>query len=374
MISTDTPRLESFFADVTGSLRVRRPVSSLLITHLLDERPAFVRAVARMSELRAVLPKPKSVAPAALAEVRATAPCDSLSREAFADPERALAYLEMRAAGRPVVLLDIGGYFAPALETLHRRFSGQILGVVEDTENGHRRYEDLDKLPCPVISVARSPLKDPEDHLVGQSVVFSTEALLRAGGGILPGRPTTVIGYGKLGSSAARLLHAKGARVTVYDTDPVRRAQALSHGFATAERLRDALRSADLVVCATGAGALAHEDFAFLREGAYLSSVTSAEDELDLGRLPATHTLAPSGAHVTRYTSPEGRSFHLCNDGNAVNFLHGAAVGPFILLVQAEILAALAALSRGDLAPGLHELSHREREAVAALWLSHFNT
>ena len=51
--------------------------------------------------------------------------------------------------------------------------------MVEDTENGLRRYLGAWKPPCPVFSVARSPLKDPEDYLVGQSVVFSAEALLR---------------------------------------------------------------------------------------------------------------------------------------------------------------------------------------------------
>lgn len=66
------------------------------------------------------------------------------------------------------------------------------------------------------------PLKDPEDFLVGQSVVFSTEALMRGRGDILHGRTALVIGFGKLGSSIARLLHAKGVQVTVFDIDPVR--------------------------------------------------------------------------------------------------------------------------------------------------------
>lgn len=72
-------------------------------------------------------------------------------------------------------MLDVGGYFAGVLDHLCAQFSGKIAGVVEDTENGHQRYAELDKLPCPVFSVARSPLKDPEDYLVGQSVVFSTD-------------------------------------------------------------------------------------------------------------------------------------------------------------------------------------------------------
>ncbi|MET4644476.1 hypothetical protein ABID95_004225 [Streptomyces atratus] len=59
--------------------------------------------------------------------------------------------------------------------------------------------------------------------------------------------------------------------------------------------------------------------------------------------------------------------------GNAVNFIPGAALVPFIFLVQAEILAAIRMLTRGDLAPGIYEVPAPDREAIAATWLSYFN-
>ncbi len=228
MESFERARLDAYFTKIIARFASDEQVTTFLITHLLAERPGFVRAVAAMSRLRAVLPKPKSVNPTARREVEQTIGVDVLSRELFTDPDAALDYFEARAAAEPIALLDVGGYFAPTLTDLRGRFSGQLFGVIEDTENGHRRYAGLDKLPCPVISVARSPLKDPEDFLVGQSVVFSTEAVMRGRGDILHGRPALVIGFGKLGSSIARLLHAKGVQITVFDIDPVRRTQALS--------------------------------------------------------------------------------------------------------------------------------------------------
>lgn len=224
--------MNAFFRKITSRYEMPEPASVLVITHLLGERPAFLRAVGRLAEVAAVLPKPKSIDARALEEVTAFLPVDGLERAAFVVPARALEYLESRAAGRRVVLLDVGGYFAPGLEHMCAGFSGQIIGVVEDTENGHQRYEALGKLPCPVFSVARSPLKDPEDYLVGQSVTFSAEALIRARGDIMHGRPAAVIGYGKLGRSVAAMLHAKHVGVTVYDCDPIRRTQALSKGSA----------------------------------------------------------------------------------------------------------------------------------------------
>jgi adenosylhomocysteinase len=365
-------RLDTYFARITSHFRPAEPPSSFLVTHLLPERPSFVRAVGAASSLRAVLPKPKSVAPAARREVESVAQCDPLSRELFGDADRSLEYFEKRAPGERLVLLDVGGYFAPTLNALWDRFSGTILGVVEDTENGHKRYAELDKHPCPVVSVARSPLKDPEDFLVGQSVVFSTEALMRGRGDILHGRPALVIGFGKLGSSIARLLHAKGVQVTVYDIDPIRRTQALSQGF-TVTRDRDrALHDAGLVLCATGSLSLRGEDFSTLRNGAYVATVTSSEDELDLAALPAVYDRSRDSEHVTRYQTT-GHYFYLLNGGNAVNFLHGASVGPLIFLVQAEILAAIRMLARGDLPAGMHEVSAVDRAVIADTWLTYFN-
>ncbi|WP_432036984.1 adenosylhomocysteinase [Streptomyces cucumeris] len=365
-------RLDAYFARIVDTFApIERP-SSFLITHLLPERPSFVGAVGKSCNLRAVLPKPKTIDAAARRAIEKTTPCETLSRELFEDADTAVEYIESRAAGEAVVLLDVGGYFAPSLDAICDQFSGRILGVVEDTENGHKRYADRDKLPCPVVSVARSPLKDPEDFLVGQSVVFSTEALMRTRGDILHGRPALVIGFGKLGSSIARLLHAKGVQVTVHDVDPVRRTQALSQGFTVARDRDVALHGAGLVLCATGAVSLRGEDFATLRNGAYVATVTSSEDELDLDGLPDVYQRTPNGEHVTRYATT-GHYFYLLNRGNAVNFLHGASVGPFIFLVQAEILAGIRMLTRGDVGHSMHEVAAADRKTIAATWLNYFN-
>jgi hypothetical protein len=72
--------VESFFRKVGND---RHPVSSLVITHLLAERPAFLRAIARVCKVVAVLPKPKSVDDGALRLVQAVMPVDSLDRQRF---------------------------------------------------------------------------------------------------------------------------------------------------------------------------------------------------------------------------------------------------------------------------------------------------
>jgi adenosylhomocysteinase len=197
--------------------------------------------------------------------------------------------------------------------------------------------------------------------------------LIRSRGDILQGRPAAVIGYGKLGRSIAAMLHARHVGVTVYDCDPVQRTQALSQGFRTASTLTQAIAGAGLIVCATGNLALKEDDFARVANGAYIASVTSSDDELELEALDGLYARSPSGQHVTR-SARTGHYFYVLADGNAVNFLHGASVGAFIFLVQAEILAALGTLAAADgFEPGMHELDTTERSLIAATWLRYFD-
>jgi len=64
-------RVEAFFRKITDRYSAHDQVAAMVITHLLGERPAFLRAVGRVAEVASVLPKPKSIDPAALEEVSA---------------------------------------------------------------------------------------------------------------------------------------------------------------------------------------------------------------------------------------------------------------------------------------------------------------
>ena len=115
----ETARLDRYFRTVIEALvPVGTDARCLLITHLLADRPSFVRAVDRVTGVAAVLPKPKSAHRDAVRTVGLTYQVDPLTRERFTDPDAACAYLERRAAAAPMVLLDVGGYFAPVIGEL----------------------------------------------------------------------------------------------------------------------------------------------------------------------------------------------------------------------------------------------------------------
>ncbi|WP_326697980.1 NUDIX hydrolase [Streptomyces sp. NBC_01754] len=80
MESFERARLDAYFTKIAARFLPPERAASLLITHLLAERPSFVRAVASLSDVRAVLPKPKSINAAARRDVERSVSVDTLSR------------------------------------------------------------------------------------------------------------------------------------------------------------------------------------------------------------------------------------------------------------------------------------------------------
>ncbi len=363
----------------TGSEKDARG-QSLVVTHLLGDRPYFLEALDRIAPIACVLAKPKSIDSSAYRRAAdrfqvAVADRKSLATEIGIQELLSTASLD----DKPTLAIDIGAYFAPGLRYLAK--GSGLCGVVEDTENGQQKYEaQLDSgFPCPVLSVARSPLKNAEDYLVGHSVVFSTEALMRSRGDVLQGRSACVIGYGKIGRSIAQLLRNHGVQIAVHDIDPVPLTEAHAHGFAVHSDLTEALAGAGIIVCATGNLALRRESFREVEPGAYVVSVTSSDDELDLAPLKQSYERNRIGTDIVRYRRfderrSEAHFFFVLNNGEAVNFLHGAVVGPAIQLVQAEIVMAAARLLEGaPTSPSLiGEVSADDRATIARIWLKHF--
>lgn len=339
----------------------------------------FLQAVSKLTTLKIVLAKPKSYNRPERSTIEETLaiPLRRLTREMGQDPHRLCDLLRGAGVGEQrLALVDIGGYFASAADTIQAELDGSLAGIMEGTENGAQRYDAAPPATVPVITVARSPLKLPEDYLVGSSVVFSIEAVLREQAEILQTRRACVIGYGRVGSGVADVLRGRGIPTSVFDIDPVAVANAAARGYEVFASVSSALQRSSLVVCATGNKALDAQHFRLLRPDTVVASVTSGDDELDLAGIEDTHDRFDHSPHIVEYASrSDTHVFWLINDGNAANFLHGAVIGPAIQLIEGEKLAAIATIARGDLPePGgsLAEVSSVLRRRVATTWVEHF--
>jgi adenosylhomocysteinase len=373
-------RSDRFFGDVIARFPPARNARIAVVTHLLPDRPAFLRALARIGRVEWVIPVRYSEAPgvaAAASELGITVRHPPGGGGWPPDPEWWAETLAetLAAAPDPLVVCEIGGYFAPVLAACAARWPDRLLGAVEDTESGHRRYAGAAPLPVPVVSIARSPLKGPEDQLVGESIAFSVERVLRALGRPMPGCAATVLGYGAVGSATAAALRSRGAHVSVWDPDPQRRILALAGGLTSPAR-DDALCGADLIVGCSGATSLESDDLALLRPGCVLASGSSRQSEIDIGDRERRAIIdGPIGLPLVEAVAlPDGGDAYLTYAGFPANFADGAAIGPFLRLSQAEILVAISSLTARHLGPGLCEVADGDRSTLADLWLDVYGT
>ncbi len=359
----------AFFDEVIRKLGLQRTRCDVLaVLHVLPDAVPFHAALSRIFHVSRIIPKPRSVNRAVLDRL----PRDVTVNATRDDLRRYDAVAELLAHNRHdrFVLLDIGGYFAHAAGQVRKRFGARFRGVVEDTENGLQKYLGARDLRYPVFQVARSPLKDNEDYMVGRAIAFSAESLLRNLSILVNGRRVGVIGYGKIGRSVAEALRMNQGNVSVFDHDHVRLTHAYSRGFGVLPK-QQILRESDILCLATGNKSLSSSDFKHLKNGAFVFSVTSSDDEMDLTWVRSHYAGEAVGPHVDRYRRAR-HAFYLFNQGNAINFIRGSTVGDFILLVHAEIFLCAYALARGRGRAGVHELDEETRDRICAIWLSLF--
>ncbi len=361
-----------FFSDVSQHLACEN-ACIIIVTHLVPGTEVFLDSLAKIVRIAAVIPKASSIHQETLVDVSRKYPVVNFSRKDCSNAALITAKIEeVVQPHEKLIILDMGGYFAKSLSYIQKNMTAKLIGVVEDTENGHKRYEQIAVLPCPVLSVARSPLKDPEDFLVGHAIVFSAEALIRQSGVVMVNKRALVIGYGKIGRSIADALSKKCVKTMVYDHDPIRQVQAFSHGFDLKNR-EDALRTVDVVVCATGNQGLRENDFSLLKNGCFVISVTSADDELDIAYLVSHYQKENEYKYMPKYYNSDSHYFYLLNDGNAVNFVHHGVVGPYIYLIQSEILKSVQVLVHREFPQAIHTLPADEKAAIAKIWLQNYN-
>ncbi|HEY8999582.1 MAG TPA: hypothetical protein VIM53_04695 [Candidatus Saccharimonadales bacterium] len=359
---------EHFLKAVIGSNKTKVPI--LMVSHILPSMLAPLRFMQNNFNLVGVIAKPKSIDESIYGQLEA----EGIKIIRVQRGDITTEWMNTTLEGHnEVVLSDIGGYFA-TVATKPEHINAKILGIVEDTENGHQKYERLLKnISIPIYSVARNPLKDNEDYLVGHAVAHATDTILRQTNTLMSFGRCGVIGYGKVGQGVCAYLMSMKVKPVVCEINSERLVRAYNHGcdIGTIDEL---LKTCDTLFCATGSQSLDIHKFRKIKSGMYVASVTSSDDEFNLEYLKGEYEITESGDPYTKATS-QANSFYLLNGGNAVNFLYNASLGDFIYLVQAAIIKSIvnATEPHKQLTKGvIHSLDGNECQEIARLWLEEF--
>jgi adenosylhomocysteinase len=259
----------SFFVDYTNGNQMKvleflaknstvSSCHSIIITHVLPTAEKFIETVNKVFPISLVIAIPYSSDPASIANLRKkglSIYIPSSSEDVFlkAGP---LVEEVLRKERCPLLVQEVGGYLAGYTSILARYEN--FLGIVEDTNNGHWRYVNAGSHDLPIVSMALSPIKDIEDTVIGDAVIYSLERLYREEfHSILQGTRAGIIGYGKIGVSTAIALKGRESNVSIYDIDPTKCIRAQFEGYRPLP-LHKLLEESELVV---GCSGLTHEDF-----------------------------------------------------------------------------------------------------------------
>ena len=350
---------------------------AVVVSHIIPDAVHYLRAIDTIFPIQTIVPKPNSIDEKTYTIVRKDFKISHVCREDMAQDTENEVIRILENTNEKILLFDIGGYFAHIHETWPVTILERIALIIEDTENGYQKYEHVigdserkkQNYPFKVVSVARSPLKENEDFLVGQSVFFSADALMREDGKLIQYLKCGILGYGKIGRSIASHLLQRGVKPAVYDTNPLKRVSA----FNELNRIPDRdsiIKESDILFSATGNKSLKIEDFRELKNGCYIFSVTSSDDELEL-EFTGEYEKQEVRKHIFKYSNENMNYFFLVNDGNAVNFIYNAVMGDFIHLVRAEMILAINGLP--GYAPGkISTVPTDIRENIAESWLKVF--
>lgn len=354
-------------AERTGKIDCR----VILVTHILPDRRALFSAIEEVAKIDRVIAIPYSIDPPTLRHLQRDYEILTPTLSDLRSAPFLIDVVKSVHGEQPLIIVEIGGYFANAIAQLRELLGPRLVGVIEDTEAGHRKYElQGDSASCPVLSVARSSLKLGEDLLVGTSCIFSCEKLLRSAGLVFEPRRPLVLGFGKVGTGLSHSLQRRGCAPTVFDTDPIRRVVALSSGFRV-PKIEAALSQSDIIFGATANKSIRGSMFDGLEHGTILVSCSSKDDEFDLDYMMANYQVSQRFENVDAY-SRGNKTLYLMANGRPINFIDGAVLGPALSLVQGEIIAGIKELfdNRGTL--GLFELPHDARRKIAEIWFDHF--
>lgn len=341
---------------------LKNKISFIIAGHLVPTLPFYLEALQKVGDVKMIIAKGSTpdesikqwVDDAGFRVFMSGEKSDKV-RETLSKPDGFQSLID-EALGEDteskLIFIDIGGYFAPGLKFSDAlKEKDRILGFVEDTENGLQDYIKIAPFAKPVISVARSEIKDAEDFNVGKAITEATDHILKMAHytHIAEDKTVLVIGYGKVGSAAAISASQKTrGPVLVCEKEPVRKLKASAHSFKVVT-LEEGLRQADIVISCTGQHALQAEHVKLLRNNCCIASCTSSDKEFSPNFLQELQKeKADDKGKSTEHNKESlvdsykcvNHTIHLLNKGNSVNFVQKAVHGYFIHGVLASLLVS----------------------------------
>ncbi len=348
---------------------LKQQANSVLIIHVMPTAESYIELINQLFPVSLIIAIPYSANAETVQRLRSkgfNVFVPSSVTDSFVQAGPKIEEI-LKESTTPLIVQEVGGYLAGFTEQLSSY--PHFIGIVEDTNNGHWRYQQAGKHKVPILSMALSPIKDIEDTVIGDSVVYSTERMFREEfHAVIQGLRTGVIGYGKIGTSTGIALKGREATVTVYDIDPAKCIRARFEGYRIAP-LGQILAESDLVIGCTGKTSVREEEIPYIRHNAILVSASAKNEEFDLVAFENHCTLEKISPIIWRYTQSDGRYFYVLNGGTPINFRDRSILGNILDLIYSELFLCMAMLVKEGCDRGLQHSPSKIHTEVTQTWL-----
>jgi adenosylhomocysteinase len=299
-----------------------------------------------------------------------------------------------------IIFLDNGGYFPPVLDAIKAEFPGNHCVLVEETANGEAFCEQLiatGTCPYPLITIARTEIKQMENSAVGKGIADAAISILDRKHGPFKLEKNLqqilVLGYGGVGSQLVEHLSRLGYNPWVFDSNPNKLALAAARGYKipSAEDEKDsrsnAISKADVIFCMTGNHCLTRDDIPLLRPDVLIVPSTSfdrefAEEFNQMLQINQNRFKKPNGRKesITKIKIPfsdPAKAIYIVGGGNGANFSAGANNGSPIFdglafWVAAGVKEIIDRRIQPEQYNALHLPPGELEKMINTIWLKHF--
>ena len=359
--------------NLKNNINFKDKISIILVSHILPDKLDFIETLSNYFKIEFIIPKPNSIDKNTLEKINNKFKILKITRnEIYSNKEKILE--EIVKIKNDIIFIDIWWYFSKISYFLSKKLWSKIIWIIEDTENWHQKYEKIIKQnKIPIISVARSKLKEWEDFLIWQSIVFSTDYVLRLNNSLLKNKNTWIIWFWKIWKSIATELKWKNIQLWIYDIDYYKGVEILTYWYKLLNKNK-IIKESDIIFLATWNFSLSWKDFEKLKDWVILSSVTSSDDEIDIEYLKENYEQKIINKYTVKYYK-KWKSIYLLNWWNAINFINNAVVWEFIFLVQAEIIHWIFYLINNKIINKnkIITLDNVNKKYIPKIWVKNFN-
>lgn len=266
---------------------------------------------------------------------------------------------------KKIILVEIGGYSAKISQYLKN-----VVLSIEDTNQGYWEFKKYEKnLNYPVVSIAQTVLKSLENRLVGQSVVFSIERILRDHfyQGCLTTQDVLVLSYGQIGRAVCNALRGRFSRIYVYDEDPTKQIEAYLDGFNIVRKI-DALPNMDIIVGVSGSRSIEMSDIPYIKKDSLLVSGSSKQVEFPYRDLELYIKNSLPLSIIEEFEVIKGKNFYIAFKGQPINFIDDSAFGDAFEIIMSAFLQCVKFYLDNHLSNYVYDLPKDYQDEIASAY------